>query len=305
MRRSRDTVAVGRTRPQPSSRPARPYAHKRTRTIARIILIVVVAVTPGLGLVSPASAATCTFGVLCGKVVNHTTGWTMIAGGSVDVQRGWCWNDNAPRYVHGSFGCQTARMLPAHTASDTGSYFNGGHMKDVDSFRVDAGCVVKYTDPALNPALIYPYHTRVEDRRGKVQDKWIKLGNSDTIDISYQSCGGRPAKYYVNTWATAHGYQDQHCLYDQKDSTDHARCNSDGVLYSARNYFFCKIWGDRVGSANAYNRYWLLTDLDVTRAGRDGRSFVSAYFLTGGPTDSQNDSAYYFNGSTWQWIPNC
>jgi hypothetical protein len=228
----------------------------------------------------------------------------MIGGGNVDSEYGWCWNDNAPRYAV-NFTCLNTAQLPANTDSNTGTYSNGGHFKDTDSFRVDAGCVIKYTDPALNPTWIYPYDTRVEDRRGKANDKWIKLTDEDTINISYQSCTGTPAKYYVNTWGTATGYQDQHCYGDTKDSTDHARCNADGVLYAANNYFFCKISGDRVGTSTTYNHYWLLTDLDSVNSGRDGRSFVSAYYLTGGPNDTQNDSAYYYNGSSWQWIPNC
>ena len=41
--------------------------------------------------------------------------------------------------------------------------------------------------------------------------------------------------------------------------------------------------------------------------GRDGRSFVSAYYLTGGPNDWQNNSAYYYDSyaGQWRWIPDC
>jgi len=84
-----------------------------------------------------------------------------------------------------------------------------------------------------------------------------------------------------------------------------ARSQTDGVLYGARNYVICKAWGDRYpSSGSSYNHYWLLTDLDSVNSGRDGRSFVSAYFLDGAGNQA-NDTANYYDGSRWREIPNC
>lgn len=284
--------------------------HRRRSLIARLLVVCLGMTTAFLVQGQPANAGTCSLdGLLCGEVINNSSAWVMIGGGSVDTEYGWCWEDNAPRYAAWP-PCINTATLPAGSASSTGTYDDGGYFKDADSFRVDAGCVLKYTDVSAAPTWLDPYDTRVEDRRGKASSKWIKLTDRDTILISYQSCAGTPTKYYVNTWDTATGYQDQHCYIDTKDSTDHARCNADGVLYANNNYFFCKIEGERVGTGTAYNHYWLLTDLDAVNknpdgSDRDGRSFVSAYYLTGGPNDTQNDSAYYYSGNSWQWIPDC
>jgi hypothetical protein len=48
----------------------------------------------------------------------------------------------------------------------------------------------------------------------------------------------------------------------------------------------------------------LLTDLDAIYSGRDGRSFISAYDLTGAG-NQDNDTAKYWNGQYRADIPSC
>lgn len=242
----------------------------------------------------------------CGWVFNDSPLYVAIAGGGSPAAadaNGWCWGDNAPRYGFDPFPClvNIAALQPGESST---KYFH-----DTDSFRVDPGCITKFQDIAITAPSFDSSDVRVEDRRGKSQYKWIKLNNFDTIDIIYQQCSGSPAKHYVNSWTKGFGYQDQWCY---RDSTSEypsgygARCKSDGELLVGNNYYFCKVWGARVGTTLTFNHYWLLTDLDTVYAGRDGRSFVPAYILTGGP-NANNDSAYYYdaNSKTWKWIPDC
>lgn len=119
--------------------------------------------------------------------------------------------------------------------------------------------------------------------------KWTKVYNDDAINITYQSCGSTPTKYWVDTFATAYGYQDPHCLGDG-GSGDSARCNRDGELWAGTNYVFCKKPGDRVTFGTQWNHWWLLTDLDDPYDGRDGRSFVSAYYLSRWGNDVAKDN---------------
>jgi hypothetical protein len=69
--------------------------------------------------------------------------------------------------------------------------------------------------------------------------------------------------------------------------------DSGGTLNAGRNYVFCKVWGNQVGTATAYNHWWLYTDMDT-----GGRDYVSAYYLSG----QGNDSAQAANGAD---IPDC
>ncbi|RPF33818.1 CHAP domain-containing protein [Streptomyces sp. TLI_185] len=69
--------------------------------------------------------------------------------------------------------------------------------------------------------------------------------------------------------------------------------NDGGTLNAGRNYVFCKIWGDKVGSDSAYNHWWLSTDMDT-----GGKDFVSAYYLSGQGNDVAKDE----NGDD---IPEC
>ncbi len=230
---------------------------------------------------------------VCGDVANESPLWILIAG---------CWPDGSsnPRYVSSMPGCEN-KILPgdgARSDSVGASYY----IKDTDTFRVDVGCVTKFIDEAPASTLYQPGEEVTEDRRGMARNKWLKLGDPDAIHVTSQWCpGGSPPHYFAQTWAVADGYQDQFC-YGRGGSGDADRCNSDGHVLVGRNYFICRVWGARVGTTFSYNHWWLLTDLDPpTNSGRDGRSYVSAYYLTGGK-NSQNDSAYDENGN---WIPEC
>jgi subtilisin family serine protease len=89
-------------------------------------------------------------------------------------------------------------------------------------------------------------------------------------------------RYWVDTFATAQGYPWTYCV---------GKCPSQGRLLKATNYVFCKKWGDEVrDAAGNYNRWWLLTDLDVTRAGGSGRAYVSAYYLSRWGNDEARDN---------------
>jgi hypothetical protein len=216
----------------------------------------------------------------------------MIAGGNQDDERGWCWtNDNAPRYGT-TLSCQTTKILPSNTESDN------GYFRDTDAFRADHGCKTKFKNNSAFPTeWSFQGIERIEDRRGKALDKWIKTYDTDAIQITYQSCGSSlPRKYFVDTFAVAYGYQDQYCLGDGRSGNQ--RCNRDGELLAGTNYVFCKVWGDRVDFGDGHNHWWLLTDLDNVYSGRDGRSFVSAYYLTRWGNDIARDN----NGVE---IPDC
>ena len=243
----------------------------------------------------------------CGWVYNDSSIWVAIAGGGSPADanaNGWCWGDNAPRYGFNPFNC-TIDMETLQPGETSTKYHH-----DTDSFRADAGCITKFRDTAITAPSFDGSDVRVEDRRGKSQDKWIKLNDFDTIHITYQNCSSSSAKYYASSWAKGFGYQDQWCYQDSTSEYPWgygARCKIDGELLVANNYYYCKAWGARVGGTLTFNHYWLLTDLDTVYAGRDGRSFVSAYNLTGGPNSTDNDSAYYYDASsrTWKWIPDC
>ncbi|MFF2847481.1 hypothetical protein ACFVT5_14255 [Streptomyces sp. NPDC058001] len=213
---------------------------------------------------------TCT-GNWCGEVNNHSGRPVIIGGGNQDEEHGWCWEDNAPRYGY-LFDCINSMALAAGTESG-----DGEHFEDTDSFRVDAGCVMEYF---VRGALLY------DDRRGKLHSKWIKLTDFDTADIISYKCGEPSPKYSVDTFGTADGYQDGYC-----PNRVGARCNKDGELYAGTNYVFCKVWGEEVRSGDAYNHWWLLTDLDYVDDGRDGRAFVSALHLSRWGNDEAKDNS--------------
>ncbi|MEU7853180.1 S8 family serine peptidase [Nonomuraea sp. NPDC049141] len=90
-------------------------------------------------------------------------------------------------------------------------------------------------------------------------------------------------KYWVDTFANAQGYPWTYCV---------GKCPSQGQLWEATNYVFCKKWGDEVrDSAGNYNRWWLLTDLDAMRAGGSERAYVSAYYLSRWGNDEARDNS--------------
>lgn len=158
--------------------------------------------------------------------------------------------------------------MPVQGGEDSTRYF-----KDADAFRADASCVTKYRVPrqGIESAFTHPNAVRVEDRRGKASHKWIKLADTNGVTIDEQSCGGSLPKYFVNTFATAHGYQDQYCWNDGTGPGG-SRCAPDGILFAANNYFICKISGDTVSDQNgAWNSWWLLTDLDSLNDGSNCR----------------------------------
>lgn len=102
-----------------------------------------------------------------------------------------------------------------------------------------------------------------------------------------------PAKYYVDTFATAAGFLSPNCM-----SEDGLRCRPQGQLYAATNYVFCKKLGHTVSSGSQHNRWWLLTDLDTIYPGRSGRAYVSAFYLRNWGNDVAKDNA-------GRVIPNC
>ena len=280
--------------------------------MGRVFVVLLVAIGGVVAWSPAANASTCSPGAGCGVVYNASSIWTLIAGGTYATPGGWCWSDNLPRYGSDPLTCAHTQvvLLPGEFQGGTGAT----QLDDVDTFRSDAGCVIKYS---INGPTSLPYsafapahvgYQRVDDRRGKASHKWIKISDGEGVTINYQACGSPLAKHYVTTWAAANGFQDQWCATDGTGtfSGGGARCGADGTLYKASNYFFCKINGGRVsGSNGTYNDWWLLTDLDAVNSGHDGRSFVSAYYLSGGPNDTQNNVADYWNGSAWVSFPNC
>jgi hypothetical protein len=271
---------------------------RKLKVWASRLLVAVVAISIGAVAQAPAAHAglACDLGISCGQVYTDGTVGLKIGG--------WCRGDNLPVYGETPWigSCQPA-LYSLVSGADSPAY-----VEDTDGFQSIDGCVTKYvvTTGGISSAL--PYHagvTRVDDRRGKVTSKWIKLDDANHVTITSKTCGSPMTKHYVNTWADARGYQDQWCANDGPVNLDQ-RCAQDGWLWKANNYFFCKILGTRVsGANNTYNDYWLLTDLDSWGAGRDGRSFVSAYYLSGGYNDTQNNRAVYWDGSHWVDFPNC
>jgi hypothetical protein len=251
----------------------------RTRRLAAIGAAIALAAGGFITMSAAPAAADWRCGVIypCGEVNNDSPLY-------IAVRDNWCWSDNSPRYGYDPFTCagNIAFLFPGEKSrTDLAESFD-----DTDSFRVDAGCKTVYNIPGIARA-------GVEDRRGKAQHKWIKIQDVDTATITYQSCTGLPAKYWVDTFGTASGYQDEWCY-----KVGVQRCAPDGVLYAGTNYVFCKIWGAEKRVGNAYNHWWLLTDLDSVYSGRDGRSFVSAYYLSRWGNDVAKDN----NGTV---IPNC
>jgi hypothetical protein len=270
-------------------------------------VVLALAVTIGVVAGAPAAQAdTCSYGQ-CGFLSNESPLWTMITGGTYAVPGGWCWTTNLPEY-----GADPMSGVCPHTnimmpAGDPSSFH---YLDDTDGFRSDAGCVIRYNvyTPPLPYGAFASSGDRVDDRRGRSTDKWIKISDGEAISIESQSCGAPMTKHYVSTWVDASGYEDQWCGQDGTDPTwgGGARCSADGTLFKNRNYFFCKMSGGEVsGSNGTYNDWWLLTDLDTHNPGHENRSFVSAYYLTGGPNDTQNNVADYWNGSSWVPFPDC
>ena len=275
--------------------------------MVRIAVLSAVGIGSMVSTPSAAVAGECSLGI-CGKVYNNASSGSPsieIVGGA----DGWCWGDNKPRYAPDPFTC-----THSHYYVPVGGQSNS-YTPDADAFRVPAGCMVKYDvlGGAGGSALISKIQNnwlRVEDRRGKSTSKWIKLSNDNWVSIVSYSCGSARTPLYQYTWADARGYQDQWCAQDGTSTTTGGgeRCAQDGWLWAARNYFFCKIRGAAVtGNGGATNYWWLLTDLDSTMdSTRDGRAFVSAFYLSGGPNDTDNNIAKYQKADgTWEWFPDC
>jgi|GEM_PF-6470184 len=283
-----------------------PFRHghqlRKDRSWLAMALILGSSFTLYLASTTLVHAGTCTPFIGCGVVANDSSWADQVAGGSQDSQRGWCWSspDNKPRYdapwsTSGAFSC-TVNKVWVYSRQSSSAY-----IRDTDSFSVAYGCKIKWYGAwgvlSSNPV--------TEDRRGLSRTKWIKLEDGNTVHITSQNCSGTPAKYYAKTWATAAGYQDQFCYGN--GGWSNPRCDSDGNLYAQTNYFYCRVWGYAYPSesAAAKNHWWLLTDLDSVNSGRDGRSFVSAYFL-GGAGNASNDTARYQDSSgSWHDIPDC
>jgi len=271
-----------------------------SKTWATRLLAVAVAV--GVGVVvqaPPANAGNCTdfaWITACGSVYNSTSY-------AVAISDNWC-GDNTPRYGGSIPGCTHGTYLVSQY------HWSDELVRDTDGFRSPSGCVTKFNveTAGADGSAWQIGGTYVEDRRGKSTSKWLKISDDTDIYVTSRTCGSPMAKHYVSTWADARGYQDQWCGTLGTNSTTGGgpRCAPDGWLWTASNYFFCKVSGATVtGSNNTWNSWWLLTDLDSVNSGRDGRAFVSAYYLSGGYNDTQNNRAVYWNGSTWVDFPNC
>jgi hypothetical protein len=108
--------------------------------------------------------------------------------------------------------------------------------------------------------------------------------------LSRNGCGATNpiglTKLWVDTFATANGYNSPWCL----TATPSDYCKPNGQLDKGTSYVFCRQWGDQVGSGGAYNRWWMITDLDRVYAGRNGRSYVSAYYLSRWGNDEARDN---------------
>jgi hypothetical protein len=281
----------------------------KTRTKHLLSAPVAMAISAGglvMGTATPAAAGDCSI-VGCGEVLNNSGYSITAAGGSTEDTNGWCWSGDAPRYSTpgtNPFDCKVG-IAEVQPGEDT---YND-HFDDADSFRVDAGCKVtfkQYSETGWPVPDAWPApdgHRYVEDRRGKAKDKWIKVTDNDTIVIEEQSCKGTPEKYYVDTWRKGYGYQDPYCSGEENGT---ARCDVDGELFVAHNYFFCKQKGVSVGTTFEKNHWWLLTDLDTVEDGRDGRTWVSAYILDGDGNTDNNTANYYDKASgKWKEIPDC
>jgi hypothetical protein len=90
------------------------------------------------------------------------------------------------------------------------------------------------------------------------------------------------ARFYVDTFAAAEGY-----------AQPSASGGAVGELRKGTHYVFCKKWGQKMerDGGEAYNHWWLLTDLDVVYADGGGpRAWVSALYLTRWGNDEARDN---------------
>ncbi len=92
--------------------------------------------------------------------------------------------------------------------------------------------------------------------------------------------GGAPppggnGQLWVDTYADASGFN---------SPTD---TSPQGTLNAGTNYVYCKAWGRQVNDGNAYNSWWMKTDLDTGEAGR----WVSAFYLSNWGNDEARDNA--------------
>ncbi|MFC5746536.1 hypothetical protein [Actinomadura rugatobispora] len=88
------------------------------------------------------------------------------------------------------------------------------------------------------------------------------------------------AKFYVDTFAAAEGY-----------AQPSASGAAVGELRKGTHYVFCKKWGQKMdrGGGDAYNHWWLLTDLDVVYGG-GSRGWVPALYLSRWGNDEAKDN---------------
>ncbi|MEU6422970.1 SH3 domain-containing protein, partial [Streptomyces spiralis] len=105
---------------------------------------------------------------------------------------------------------------------------------------------------------------------------WDGLGmtDNDWVDVTFPAGTPPPAKYWVDTFATAP-------VYGSPTSTTQT-----GTLNAGTNYVYCKVWGRQIGDATTYNHWWLKTDPDTGPANQ----YVSAYYLSRWGNDEAKDN---------------
>ncbi|GAA2449902.1 hypothetical protein GCM10010191_79600 [Actinomadura vinacea] len=88
-------------------------------------------------------------------------------------------------------------------------------------------------------------------------------------------------RFYVDTFAAAEGYA-------RPDTSGGAV----GELRKGTHYVFCKKQGQRMDrkGGEAYNHWWLLTDLDVVYGGGGARAWVPALYLSRWGNDEVKDN---------------
>jgi hypothetical protein len=86
-------------------------------------------------------------------------------------------------------------------------------------------------------------------------------------------------RYWVDTFQDAEGFREPG-----------GQGEAAGVLREGTHYVFCKVWGRRVERGDAYNHWWLLTDLDEVYAGGGPRAYVPALYLTHWGDDEAKDN---------------